>query len=98
MNILNAENVYDTLTGSLWEEYGIPDVQNAYAPGTPCNRLYQQIYWANRRLCARLGQKEDDPDVELIINSFLEINRILCLEMYRYGKQHSPHACETAEP
>ena len=92
MNILNAENVYETLTGSLCEEYSIPDVENAYAPGLPCNKLYQQIYWANRRLCERLGQGEDDPDVELIINNFLEINRILCLEMYRYGKGYSTHA------
>ena len=91
MNILNEENVFDTLTGSLLEAYSIPGVENAYAEGSPCSRLYKQIYWANRRLCFRLGRTEDDPDVELIINSFLEINRILCLEMYRYGKQYGSH-------
>ena len=95
MNILNAENVYETLIGSLLEEYGIPGVKNAYADGSLCNGLYQQIYRANCRLCARLGQEENDPDVELIINNFLQINRILCLEMYHYGKYYSSHACTT---
>lgn len=87
MNILNAEAVFDTLTDALCEEHKIPGVKNAFAPGTACNELYRQIYHANRRLCQRLGQIDEDPDVELIINNFMEINRILCLEMYRYGKK-----------
>ena len=86
MNILNAETVFETLTDSLNEEYKIPEVENAFAPKTVCNELYRQIYHANCRLCQRLGQIDDDPDVELIINNFMEINRILCFEMYRYGK------------
>ena len=86
MNILNAENIYLTLTGELLDEFVIPGVENAFAPGSRCDLLYGQIYEANRRLCARLGQKDDDPDVELIINNFLEMNRILSLEMYRYGQ------------
>ena len=85
MNILNAENVYYTLIGDFLDEYVIPGVENAFADGKRCDQLYSQIDWANQRLCARLGKVEDDPDVELIINSFLEMNRILCLEMYRYG-------------
>ena len=86
MNILNAENVYLSLTGELREEYAIPGVENAFAAGSRCDELYGQIYEANRRLCERLGKSDDDRDVELIINNFLEMNRILCLEMYRYGQ------------
>ena len=86
MNILNAENVYLTLTGELLDEFVIPGVENAFARGSQCDLLYEQIYDANQRLCARLGQTDDDPDVELIINNFFEMNRILCLEMYRYGQ------------
>lgn len=86
MNILNAENVYNTLMGDLLDEYVIPGVENAFANGSRCTQLYSQIYWANQRLCTRLGKVEEDPDVELIINNFLEMNRILCLEMYRYGQ------------
>ena len=86
MNILNAETVFETLTDSLREEYRIPGVENAFAPGATCDELYRQIYHASCRLCRRLGQNNEDPDVELIINNFLEINRLLCLKMYRYGK------------
>ena len=89
MNILNAENVYQTLMGNLPEEYVIPGVEDAFAEGSQCSQLYRQIYWANQRLCARLGRSDEDKDVELIINNFLELNRILCLEMYRYGQLHS---------
>ena len=88
MNILNAENVYLTLTGELLEEYVIPGVHNAFAQGSRCDELYRQIYEANMRLCERLGKTDDDADVELIINNFLEMNQILCLEMYRYGQLH----------
>lgn len=86
MNILNAENVYHTLMGDLLDAYVIPGVENAFANGKRCDELYRQIYWANQRLCARLGKTDEDEDVELIINNFLEMNRILCLEMYRYGQ------------
>ena len=89
MNILNAENVYYTLIGDFLDEYVIPGVENAFADGKRCDQLYSQIDWANQRLCARLGRSDEDKDVELIINNFLELNRILCLEMYRYGQLHS---------
>lgn len=88
MNILNEENVYQTLLGNLYDEYVIPGVENAFAQGSRCSELYRQIYWANRRLCFRLGKMDEDSDVELIISNFLELNRILCLEMYRYGQRY----------
>ena len=89
MNILNEENVYQTLLGNLFDEYIIPGVENAFTEGTRCCELYRQIYWANRRLCFRLGKIDEDSDVEMIINNFLEINQVLCMEMYRYGQLHS---------
>ena len=44
MNIINAETVYDTLTDSVTEPYQVPGVENAFADGVPCARLYAQIY------------------------------------------------------
>ena len=88
MNILDAENVYQTLTGNMIDEYVVPGVENAFAEGSRCDELYKQIFQANRRLCDRLGARDEDADVELIINNFLEINRFLCKEMYRYGQLH----------
>ena len=89
MNILNAENVYETLIGAYEEAYGIPGVDNALAEGSECDRLYRQVYDANRRLCERLGQAEEDPDVELIISNLLAMTKLLCLEMYHYGGHFS---------
>ena len=86
MNILIPENIYDTLTGSLKEEYSIPGVENAFESGSLCDRLYEQVYQANIRLCDRLGQIDEDPDVEIIINNLMEICRHLSLKMYRYGQ------------
>ena len=81
-----AEAVYQTLTDTLVEPEQVPGVENAFAEDAPCGKLYAQIYQANLRLCARLGQTECDPDVELIINSFLEINHHIGLKMFHYGQ------------
>ena len=89
MSIVTAENVYNTLTDQLDEPYQIPGVENAFAEGALCSRLYAEIYQANIRLCERLGQEEADPDVELIINNFLELSKYLCLKMYHYGQASS---------
>lgn len=86
MNAVKAEAIYQTLTGSTVEACQVPGVENAFADGSACAALYEQIYYANQRLCERLGQIDSDPDVELIINNFLEINKQLCLKMYHYGQ------------
>ena len=87
MNILNAENVYLSLTGELREEYAIDGVENAFAEGSLCDRLYREVYQANLRLCKCLGQAEADRDVETIINNLLEINKQIGLKMYHYGQK-----------
>jgi hypothetical protein len=60
-------------------------VQNAFAPGQPCAKLYRQIYEAKCRLCDRLGEEENE-DLESILDCFFEINRQMCLRMYRLGR------------
>lgn len=40
---------------------------------------------AYSRICARLGQENEDTDVEIIINSLLSIQKELCFKMYEYG-------------
>lgn len=79
---MDAEKVYLSILGELVEP--LPGVENAFAPGQPCEGLYQEIFDANRRLCQRLGV-EEDADVECIVDCFFEITRELCLRMYRMG-------------
>lgn len=81
---MHAEKVYLSMLGELLEP--MSGVKNAFAPGQPCDVLYQQIYDANRRLCQRLGV-EEDADVECIVDCFFEITRELCLRMYRMGTE-----------
>ena len=79
-----AEKIYDTLNGAFCDGLGVPGVEDAFAPGSECARLYTEIYDANRRLCSRLGL-EEDRDVETIISSGMSICRILGLKMYEHG-------------
>ena len=60
-------------------------VPNIFAKGMPCSQLYEEVYDANCRLCKRLGDVDDDPDVELIINALLQIADIQACETFRCG-------------
>ena len=55
------------------------------------------IYYSNAsdaymRLCQRLGVEDEDEDVEIIFDSFMNITKILCLKMFFYGSTLSPTA------
>lgn len=74
--------IYESMMGNLVKP--IRGIENAFASGTHCEQLYDEIYMANRRICERLGV-EEDTDVELIVSNFLELNRELCIRMFGYG-------------
>ena len=78
MNI--SEFVYESLIGELVDP--IKDVPNAFEPGSYCETRYRQVLEAYERLRGRLGVADEDPDVEIIIDSLLEIQRKLCVEMF----------------
>jgi hypothetical protein len=78
MNI--SELVYESLIGELVDP--IKDVPNAFEPGSYCETRYRQVLEAYERLRGRLGVTDEDPDVEIIIDSLLEIQRKLCMEMF----------------
>ena len=78
MNI--SELVYESLIGELVDP--IKDVPNAFEPGSYCETRYRQVLEAYERLRGRLGVEDEDPDVEIIIDSLLEIQRKLCMEMF----------------
>ena len=78
MNI--SELVYESLIGELVDP--IKDVPNAFEPGGYCESQYRQVLEAYERLRGRLGVVDEDPDVEIIIDSLLEIQRKLCMEMF----------------
>ena len=83
-----VENVYEAVCGEYEDEadYVIKNVQikNEFAEGEPCSEAYKCVYEANRRLCERLGVDED-PDVEMIIDSMFAITRTVGEKMFEYG-------------
>ena len=85
MQDMLAKRVYETLSGFIEEECAVPDVHNAFEDGSICSELYGKMLEAYGRLCDRLSVMDEDADVEQIINSLLEICRILCLDMFTYG-------------
>lgn len=80
------EMVYLTLLGEVSAPYRIPGVENAYAEGSQCDLLYQNLSDAYERLRIRLGINGEDDDTELIIGNLLTIQHTLCLKMFHYGK------------
>ena len=83
--MFHAEAVYDTLLGETIDGAGVPGVENIYVPGGPCDRNYRAMLEAYVRLCRRLNRRDDDPDVEIIIDALLENQRIIALKMFEYG-------------
>lgn len=83
-----VENVYEAVLGEYADEadYVIQNVriENEFEEGKPCSEAYKQVYAANRRLCERLGVDED-PDVEMIIDSMFAITRAVGEKMFEYG-------------
>lgn len=78
-----VQAVYDTLQGNLL--IPVPEVEDLFAAGKPCQRWYCDMLAAYMRLRDRLGVEDEDQDVETIINSLLSIQRELCGKMYEYG-------------
>ncbi len=80
------EDIYNTLTGQLREEYRVPGVENLFATGSKCMNCYKLFLDAYARLCQRLGgYDEEDADVEIIVNAFMDMERIISFRMFHYG-------------
>lgn len=79
------KDVYNTLGDQLEDDACVPGVENLYTEGKPCIRWYSEMLDVYGRLCDRLGMKNDDEDVEIIINSFLSICQEVGYHMYYYG-------------
>ena len=84
-----AYDVYETLTGQTVNGAGVPGVDNAFEPGMPCDRQYEEVYEACQRLLARLNKEDSDPDLDIILDHLQSIQKELCLKMFAYGAQFS---------
>ncbi len=85
------DQIYSSLLGVANEASAIPWVENAFAPGSPCFDAYEAIWDARLRLYDRLGQ-EDDEDIQIIVDSFYDVQEELCRKMFQYGMLYSKMA------
>ena len=83
-----VDRIYDTVTGMNTLSGPMDGVENLFAPGSACDQLYSRVLDAYGRLCCRLGTEEEDPDVEVIINSLMAIERKIAYTMYEYGAKY----------
>lgn len=81
------ERVHLTLCGVLVETCRVPGVENIFASGGINLKLYSDAMDAYDRICVRLGVDEEDDDLEIIINSVLDLEQEMSCRMYRYGVQ-----------
>ena len=56
--------VYDLANGTRIPQLGDPQVQDLFAPGGECEKLYSTVYEAKLRLCQQLGE-EENADVKI---------------------------------
>lgn len=77
------EAVYQSLQGERIEP--VKGVKNAFTDGSVCDKNYEEMLAAYQRLRERLNAGEEDPDVEIIIDSMMRITDHLCYEMFAYG-------------
>ena len=79
--------IYDSMCGFLTEEYALPDVNNAFVPGSYCDRQYERMRSAYERVCNRLKTGEEDPDLDIMVDAMENIQRELCRRIFHYAKE-----------
>lgn len=82
------KEIYAKMSGQLVKdvvvEAGDYPVEDEFT-GKKWEKLYERAYEANRRICKRLNKsEEEDEDVEIIIDSLIEIAEIMAMKMFDY--------------
>lgn len=87
---MKSEILYDYINGFINSDMvsmpiGI-EIYDEFVIGSECYRLTEQIYCARIRLAEKLN-KEEDEDLEIIINNMNAIAKHLAIKMFEYGKE-----------
>lgn len=83
-----AETVYGLMTGEFnLAVYTPPEacrVRDEYTAGIAA-RLWEQLYAARSRLCARTGLSEEDEDLQTMLDAGEALTQYLAVQMYCCG-------------
>lgn len=80
------ERIYEAMMGMAVNPNPPFPVENAFADGSECEKLYKELFELKIKVGDRL-HSDDDSDVEQICENFWDIVDILCREMFTYGVQ-----------
>ena len=83
-----AQTVYDSLHGFLIPACNLPWVEMVFRPGHPSHNYYAQMLTIKRRIAARLGNSEEDRELEALIDCSLAYSKAIALEMFRHGQKY----------
>lgn len=83
-----AETVYDSLHGFLIPACSLPWVEMVFHPGHPSHDNYEQMLHLKERIAARLGDCEEDRELEAMIDCALAYSKAIALEMFRCGQKY----------
>ena len=82
--IYNLMNGHYDLDKFVCEESSV--VEDEFAEGKYCEKLYSEMLTAYGRICQRLHEPSgEDRDVEIIINNLLDMGRYQSMKMFDYG-------------
>ena len=84
-----ADRVYDTVRGVGDRDEWVDGVDNLFLPGSKCEKDYFDMLDAYVRLCDRLGVRDEDDDVEMIIRCFMDMERRISRAMFECGTRFS---------
>ena len=79
------ENIYLTMQGDFPNSPPEEQVVNLYADGNVCDILYGEMFDAKLRVMEKLGNMDEDSDLEEMIYVLTQIARVEAFEMFRYG-------------
>ena len=79
-------DVYFTLLGQYRPADAVPGVPTVYGPDSACTRAYDRMHQYRERIWQRLGSPEDE-DLEHLIGCLEDIQRELCIQMFRQGQR-----------
>ena len=81
------DEVYQTVMGMLRKELLLPDVENAFEIGGYCDQEYSRMRHAYERLLDRLGVVDEDPDLDIMVETLENITRYVSKVMFEYGRK-----------
>ena len=81
-----AETVYDSLHGFLIPACSLPWVEMVFHPGHPSHDNYAQMLHLKEQIAERLGDGEEDRELEAMIDCALAYSKAIALEMFRNGQ------------